>query len=60
MIRPDVHKKDATLTLKLRSDMGYQSDEQHRISPDQWGRICGTLNEPDAAADELDDREDMP
>ena len=43
---PDRQKKGATLTLKLRSDMGYKRDEEHRISPDQWGRIRGILNEP--------------
>lgn len=37
--------KGATLTLKLRSDSGYNSDEQCRVSADQWSRIQAILYE---------------
>ena len=39
--------KDATVTVRLRADSGYQSDEVHRISPDPWGKIMGVLHAPE-------------
>lgn len=41
----DDRARTGTLELKLRADSGYQADETHRISPEQWGRICQILNE---------------
>ena len=38
-------KLSATMTIKLRADSGFTSDEQHRISASQWGRICEILYE---------------
>lgn len=35
----DTSTKEATLTLKLKADSGYISDQQCRISADQWGEI---------------------
>ena len=35
----------ATLGIRLRADSGYASDETHRISLSQWGRICEVLYE---------------
>ncbi len=39
-------EKTATLKLKLKAKSGYSSDEEHKISPDQWARISFILNEP--------------
>ncbi len=33
------NEKSGTLTLKLKADSGYESDEQHRISTNQWEKI---------------------
>ena len=40
---------NATLTLKLKADSGYVSDERHRITPEQWEKICRVLNGTEAA-----------
>lgn len=38
-------RKNTTLLLELNADSGYSSDEQHRVSPDQWHRISKILAE---------------
>lgn len=38
-------EKKAKLHLSLRADSGYKADETHRISAEQWGRICAIVNE---------------
>lgn len=40
-------EKNATVTIRLRADSGYESEEKHRISPEQWGEIVGIVNKPD-------------
>lgn len=40
----------ATATLKLKADSGYESEETHRVSADQWGRICAILHGADVRA----------
>jgi|TARA_R100000049_G_C1946598_1_gene91986 NAD-dependent DNA ligase len=39
-------EKAANLHLRLISDSGYESEECHRITPDQWYRILKIANEP--------------
>ena len=41
--------RNATLSMKLKADSGYESTETHRVSPDQWSRICAIANETPAA-----------
>jgi hypothetical protein len=41
-------ERKATITATLKADSGYSSTETHRISADQWARICGILAEPPA------------
>lgn len=40
---PKELEKTATLKITLDADSGYTSEEEHRISPYQWGRICKIL-----------------
>ena len=40
------HDRTAIIDIKVKADSGYQSDESHNISPDQWERISRILNEP--------------
>lgn len=44
---PEATEKKAKLSLSLRADSGYMADETHRISAQQWGRICKIVNEKD-------------
>lgn len=39
--------RSATLSLKLKSDTGYESTETCRVSPQQWRQIQAIVNEPD-------------
>lgn len=32
-------EKNATLTMKLRAASGYSSNEQHKVSAEQWAEI---------------------
>jgi len=32
-------EKKATLTMKLRAESGYSSNEQHKVSAEQWAEI---------------------
>lgn len=58
MLTDKVTVKAATITLKLRADSGYMSDEQHRISAEQWGRIVAICNEKEGrAADAAETRD---
>lgn len=38
-------EKAAMVTVKLKADSGYEAEERHRISADQWKRIVAIFNE---------------
>jgi hypothetical protein len=39
--------KEASLTLTLKADSGYECSETCRVSADQWSRINDIINEED-------------
>ncbi len=47
---PEMLTRDATITVTLCADSGYEAHEEHRISADQWWRICEIMNEPEILA----------
>ncbi|SDR08149.1 hypothetical protein [Pseudovibrio sp. Tun.PSC04-5.I4] len=44
----NTHLKNAKLTMRLRKmDGSYGSTETHKVSPDQWQRICAITGGPE-------------
>ena len=37
--------KNATVSVTLKADSGYTSNETNRVSPEQWGQIVLALND---------------
>ena len=50
----DMHERNATLTITLKADSGYDATQTARVSADQWGRICAIMDEPARAPDGVD------
>lgn len=48
ILTPEEKEKNAILKMKLKANSGYRSEETHKVSSDQYGRICKILYETDS------------